>query len=101
MFHIAPLNRQLLELVTRFGLAVPVPRRTDEYLVPSLLRDGITAAPSGWPAPLVSDPRLRLHFYLHDKKDNDKRGDADPRVRTRSGGPSQQSQRPSGWPAGR
>ena len=56
-------REELLELCARFGLAVPVPYRTDEFLVPSLLHEGgrSSAAPARPPADAA---RLRLHFYL-------------------------------------
>ena len=55
----------LLELLARFSLLIPVPRKQDEFLVPALLRDtsGMNA-PASWPASLPDAPRLRVFFHL-------------------------------------
>jgi hypothetical protein len=44
----APHQDKLLELMTRFGLVIPVPGADDEFLVPALLRDAPSlVAPAG------------------------------------------------------
>ena len=41
---------ELIDLAQRFGLMIPVPKRSDEWLIPALLRDKPSAqTPSGWP----------------------------------------------------
>ena len=41
-----------------------MPNRPDEWLVPSLLREGVSSPPQGWALPPIGTPRLRLHFHL-------------------------------------
>ena len=48
----APHKAALLDLLTRFGLAIPLNARPNEFLVPALLPPTATATarPHGWPA---------------------------------------------------
>lgn len=51
--------------MTRFGLAVPVPKKADEWLVPALLVDVPSSAPPrNWPRPPVDAAELRVHFAI-------------------------------------
>uniref|UniRef100_A0A7S2GH12 COR domain-containing protein n=1 Tax=Haptolina brevifila TaxID=156173 RepID=A0A7S2GH12_9EUKA len=55
----------LLDLIQRFALAVPVPRKSDEWIVPPLLVDvHPSAPPSAWPHPPNDAAELRIHFQL-------------------------------------
>ena len=54
---------ELIDLMVRFGLFVPLPNQPDHWLVPTLLRDA-TALPMGWQPPRPDDAKLRLHFSL-------------------------------------
>ena len=60
-----PHKTELLDLLTRFGLIVPVPRKIDTWIVPALLRETTRPeAPLGWPARPANAARLLLHFTL-------------------------------------
>ena len=61
----APHFEALLDLVTNFGLAIPLPTRPNEFLVPALLPAATLAAqPRGWPAVRSNAARLRIFFHL-------------------------------------
>jgi len=56
---------ELLDLMTRFGLVVPVPGRRDEYLVPPLLpQAAMFTSPWGWPTLAKDAAQLRIYFCL-------------------------------------
>ena len=56
---------ELLDLLTRFGLAIPLPSRQDEYLIPALLPVAAAAVrPNRWPEPPPDAARLRIFFHL-------------------------------------
>ena len=58
---------ELLDLLTRFGLAIPVPSRPSEFLIPSLLRDAaLRSRPEGWPQATGEASELRIFFELED-----------------------------------
>ena len=60
-----PHKSELLDLLTRFGLVVPVPRKADTWIVPALLRESTRPqAPFGWPARAPDAARLLLHFTI-------------------------------------
>ena len=53
----------LLDLMIRFGLAVPVPKKSDEWLVPALLVDApLSEPPRNWPPICADAAALRVHF---------------------------------------
>ena len=47
-----PHKAELLDLLTRFGLLAPLPRKADAWVVPALLpmRSGRPEVPFGWPS---------------------------------------------------
>ena len=58
-------STELLDLLVRFGLVVPVPNKPDEYIIPALLREVASAsAPRGWPAASADSATMRIHFSL-------------------------------------
>lgn len=58
-------KHELLDLMTRFNLAVPVPKRSDEWMVPALLVDVRSSSPpSNWPPPPADAARLRVHLAI-------------------------------------
>lgn len=60
-----PHKAELLDLLTRFGLLVPVPLKSDAWLVPALLRETRRPDPPfGWPSRPPEAARLLLHFSL-------------------------------------
>jgi len=61
-----PHKTELLDLMLKFGLVVPVPRSADDFIVPALLQDlPSVSMPPGWPTrPPDTAARLRLHFSL-------------------------------------
>ena len=60
-----PHKAELLDLLTRFGLIVPVPRKSDAWIVPALLREtSRPEAPFGWPSRSPDAGRLMLRFSL-------------------------------------
>ena len=54
----------LLLLATRYGLAVRVPGKEGEFLVPALLKQKSAGPPGGWPQFPDDAAQLRLWFYL-------------------------------------
>ena len=60
-----PHKSELLDLLARFGLIVPVPRKADTWIVPALLKEtSRPEAPLGWPARPAAAARLLLRFSL-------------------------------------
>ena len=56
---------QLLDLMTRFSLFIPLPSNPSlEFLVPSLLPAATAGMPRGWPIPTHDAAQLRIFFYL-------------------------------------
>lgn len=67
---------ELIELLTRFGLAIPLPKKPDELLVPALLQDATQSyaatmdspivhhPPPNWPAAKPDAACLRIFFHL-------------------------------------
>ena len=65
----APQKNELLDMMERFSLLVPLPEREGEWLVPALLQQQSLmreTQPAGWPAPRddANAPTVRLHFSL-------------------------------------
>ena len=62
-----PHKTELLDLLTRFGLLAPVPRKADAWIVPALLPASRSARPEppfGWPPRAPDAARLLLRFSL-------------------------------------
>ena len=58
-------KHELLDLMTRFRLAVPVPKKSDEWIIPALLVDRPHASPpSAWPSLPADAAELRVHFAI-------------------------------------
>ena len=63
----------LLDLMIRFGLAVPVPKKSDEWLVPALLVDVPSSEPPrNWPPASADAAVLRVHFAFEGAHPEDK-----------------------------
>ena len=54
----------LLDLATRYGLAVAVPGKQGEFIVPALLKQKALGPPRGWPTLPTDAAQLRLWFHL-------------------------------------
>ena len=52
-----------------FGLMIPLPSKSDDFLVPALLpHAGVAhAAPAGWPPPDPKSAQLRIFFFLDEQ----------------------------------
>ena len=63
----APHKEALLALLTQFGLAISLPSRSNDLLIPALLPAAAAASssrPQGWPLPGRDAARLRIFFHL-------------------------------------
>ena len=62
----APHKPALLDLLTSFGLAIPLPSRPNDFLIPALLPPAASssARPHGWPTPPPNAARMRIFFHL-------------------------------------
>lgn len=61
----AAYRTELLDLLTLFGLVVPVPNKPNVFLVPSLLPAAVASSvPHGWPAMKDDNAQLRIFFHL-------------------------------------
>jgi hypothetical protein len=65
-------KQELLDLMIKFSLAVPVPGKSEQFIIPSLLRESVPESPPiGWPPPCDDALHLRLHFSFKGNETKD------------------------------